>query len=72
MRATDLGTGRSLAGAEFVLAWEIEPTGKKGNHTRLLQPSAIEGERQRQGWEDPLKAIVIQWKVFGGLEVITN
>jgi hypothetical protein len=39
-----------------------------GNHTRdwRSEPSVL------VGWENPLKAIVIQWRVFGGLEVITH
>jgi len=77
MRAADLGAGPlarcrrrdpilALSSSE---ACGIEQLAKKGNHARPVEVTAIAGEGQWEGWENQLKAIVIQWKVFGGLGV---
>jgi hypothetical protein len=44
----------------------IEPLAKRGITLDVLQGTAI------LGWENQLKPIVIQWKVFGGLGVATD
>jgi hypothetical protein len=47
----------------------IETPTKQGTTLDCWGRAQLRENDEWRGWENPLKAIVIQWKVFGGLGV---